>query len=221
MAVDNNTKKFVFEHNEWELKFNKSLNNNQISVCLVSNNSETIIPVIPIYGNIAQKISIIKSYRFLNTDLRVKRTIGIYSGAVDNTIKDLASINGIDLTKHIEIIGPQEKIIMVLKVYNSSLVIDNLDSSRNEKIIKKSKRSRTNIVMSMLESLETNGDMNITKIVYACNLNYQYCSSIIEDLIRNKFIEVSENSNSIIKYRLTDLGTKYLKKLRDINDNNL
>ncbi len=221
MAVENNVKGFVFGHNEWELKFNRSFNDNNVSVCLISNSNDNIIPIIPIYGNIAQKISIIKSYRFLNKDLRVKRTIGIYSGAVDNTIKELASINGIDLTKHVDIIGPEEKIIMVLKVYNSSLVIDNINSNRDGNIVKKNKRSRNNIVMSMLESLEEHGDMNITRIVYACNLNYQYCSGIIEDLIKKKFIEVSENSNSIIKYKITALGTNYLKKLRDINNNDL
>ncbi len=59
--------------------------------------------------------------------------------------------------------------------------------------------------------------MPITKIVYKCNLNYKYCSDLLNDLIKINTIEVLEEKMGI-KYKITQFGREYLSNLKKLGE---
>ena len=77
------------------------------------------------------------------------------------------------------------------------------------------RREKIFIVKEILELLKINDNINITKIIYKCNLNYRYAVTLLESLIKKGIVENIEYKNGV-KYRMTGEGLKYLEQLQKL-----
>ncbi|MFG1390379.1 MULTISPECIES: winged helix-turn-helix domain-containing protein [Acidiplasma] len=82
-------------------------------------------------------------------------------------------------------------------------------------LIKSKEGKKIFIIREMLEAIKLSDGMNITKIIYKCNLNYQYAIKLLEDLAGRGVIQLIDYKGGI-KYKITATGIKYLNDLKSI-----
>jgi len=137
--------------------------------------------------------------------------IALYSGKLNKEVQEYASKYDIYLFKKLVITHNGIEKIISLKKYNN---IKSGTYPKNNNRTPVPRRQRITIVKEIL-NLMMEGNVNITKIIYKCNLNYEYAISLIEKLINEGYVEAIEY-NAVILYRITDNGIKYLKSLNFI-----
>lgn len=170
---------------------------------IIKNGLNNILAIL-LDGTIIDKLNILKNIK-IPEGIEVNSKIGVYSGMIDSSIKKLAGTNNIKLMKTVNF--ESEAYNIALKVNDKRLKKLN---SRNE-----AKRSRLDIEREILNGITSNHSLPLTRIVYMCNLNYQYCSDLINHMIKNNLLEI-DDSNSRVKYRVTLHGLEYLKTLEKI-----
>lgn len=132
--------------------------------------------------------------------------IALYSGIIDQKIKYYCSTYSIRLLKTIKLLNGDSEIS--IKVHKNRLMDKHININR--------RRNKDEIILNILETImET--DLNITNIVYRCNLNYKYCIDLIDSLIERKIIEATEEDRAI-KYKITHNGMEYMHKLESLKD---
>lgn len=78
------------------------------------------------------------------------------------------------------------------------------------------RRSRKKVVEDILSVLNDEGGLSITKIVYRCNLNYQYAARILNELISKRLLLLNDLGSRRI-FRITDKGKELLSTLSTID----
>ena len=73
-------------------------------------------------------------------------------------------------------------------------------------------RSQAGIILDILEALERNGPLNITKLMYYANLPYDRLRETLSKLLEQELIEECDKS----KYCITLEGRRALSKLREV-----
>ena len=157
-------------------------------------------------GTIIDKINILKNIK-IPEDIPLYAKIGIYAGMVDSNIKKIAHEHDIKLVKQLSFRSSLYNII--IRTNDNKTKINFFD--------RESKRSKIQIEKEILEILNSREKMPITKIVYKCNLNYKYCSDLLNDLIKINTIEVLEEKMGI-KYKITQFGREYLSNLKKLGE---
>jgi len=147
----------------------------------------------------------------LSSNVKHYAKIALYSGKLNKEVQEYASKCDIYLFKKLVITHNGIEKIILLKNYNS---IKSGMYQKNNSRTPTPRRQRITIVREIL-NLMMEGNVNITKIIYKCNLNYEYAISLIEKLINEGYVEAIEY-NAVILYRITDNGIKYLKSLNFI-----
>jgi len=154
-------------------------------------------------GNIESKYNALKNIDTEDLN-RYDDKIAVYLGIIDSKIKNFCKIYKIRLAKTIILRNNYENI--TIKCNENRIIGNNKD--------KRVRRSKNDIIKSILETVRGESS-NITNIVYKNNLNYVYCTKVIDNLIENKMLDDYFDNNSI-KYRITDKGLAYLKKLSEL-----
>ncbi len=207
--------KIVINENDWvELDKvpigGKDKFSHYYSIALKSKNSNEIMPVIILTGTMLEKVKILGDFMKDLENINYRSIIAIYSGNLDSELKRMAKNTNINLCKELIITSNDIKKVITVKDEKDIKI-------NNKKIMKKNdhRRERIYIIKEILELITEYENVNITKIVYKCNLNYEYAINIIEDLIEKGFVSLDEDQNSI-KYSITTKGIEYLITLRNI-----
>ena len=77
---------------------------------------------------------------------------------------------------------------------------------------RKKYRSQAGIILDILDALERNGPLNITRLMYYANLPYGRLRETLSRLLEQGLIVECDES----KYCLTQEGKKALQKLREV-----
>ncbi len=77
------------------------------------------------------------------------------------------------------------------------------------------RRSRYQIISQILEICI--GGASKTRIVYQANLNFRTVNQHIDILTNSGMLNVKQGSNII--YETTEKGTKFLKSIKEVNNN--
>lgn len=83
-------------------------------------------------------------------------------------------------------------------------------------------RSHVGVIMSVLQVLNSQGETNITKILFLANLPHKRAKEYLKKLEKQGYIEKKEEGRSKI-YEITEEGRDFLRKLQQIQQlfNNL
>jgi predicted transcriptional regulator len=161
--------------------------------------------MINLSGNTNNKLKSLLEVNDFYKNNTIKK-IALYSGIIDQKIKYYCSTNSIDLLKTIKFLNGDSEIS--IKVHKNRLIDNN--------ITKDKRRTKEEIVLNILETIRET-DLNITNIVYRCNLNYKYCIDLVDSMIEKKIIGATEQDKAI-RYKLTSYGIVYMHKLESIKD---
>lgn len=166
-------------------------------------NGDIKLILINLSGNTNNKMkSLSEVNNFYKDNAAIK--IALYSGIIDQKIKYYCSTYSIHLRKAIKLLNGDSEIC--IKIHKNRLMDKRINRRRN----------KDEIILNILETI-MEADLNITNIVYRCNLNYKYCIDLIDSLIERKIIEATEEDRTI-KYKITHSGMEYLHKLESLKD---
>lgn len=140
-----------------------------------------------------------------------------------------SSLNAV-ITNHLPTLHEQNfarskgvTVIRTLKLVEESGVLTEVPGSSKNPVFSDStdsskvkRRSRKKVVEDILSVLNDEGGLSITKIVYRCNLNYQYAAKILNDLISKRILLLNDLGSRRI-FRITDKGKDLLTKLSSID----
>ncbi len=158
------------------------------------------ILIVSLYGTIIDKINIIRKLDGIES-IEVDKRIAIYTGIINSEIKEICKEKDIKLIKSMKFIGNGIQISM-----------SPIKSSIRKPMEKNLRRSKEEIKRDVLGIISNAGEINITHIVYKCNLNYSYCEDMLTKMVKEKLLDIQEGPNSI-KYKITPIGLDYLSKL--------
>lgn len=214
-----NNFEIVFDSNEWEDSYNEPLDGvsqeYKFDLIIHSRKTDERIPVILLKGNSENKMRKVKEFIDMVPKNEFKRKIAIYSGVIGPEIKETVLKYGMKLYKKIIMNqGNMEKIIEV----PGAQFFDDYGKEMERGYEKIQRREKIFIVKEILELLKINDNINITKIIYKCNLNYRYAVTLLESLIKKGIVENIEYKNGV-KYRMTGEGLKYLEQLQKLYGN--
>ena len=161
--------------------------------------------MINLSGNTNTKMKSLSEVNNFYKNNTVKK-IALYSGIIDQKIKYYCSTYSIDLLKTIKFLNGDSEIS--IKVHKNRPIDTN--------ITKDKRRTKDEIVLNILETIRET-DLNITNIVYRCNLNYKYCIDLVDSMIDKKIIDATEQDKTI-RYKITNYGIAYMHKLESIKD---
>ena len=77
---------------------------------------------------------------------------------------------------------------------------------------RKKYRSQAGIILDILEALERNGPLNVTRLMYHANLPYNRLRETLAKLLEQGLVVECEEA----RYRLTQKGREALQKLREV-----
>ena len=161
--------------------------------------------LINLSGNTNNKLKILSEVNNFYKNNTVKK-IALYSGIIDQKIKYYCNTYSISLMKTIKLLNGDSEIS--IKVHKNWLM--------ENSITKDKRRTKDEIVLNILETIRET-DLNITNIVYRCNLNYKYCIDLVDSMIDKKIIDATEQDKTI-RYKITNYGIAYMHKLESIKD---
>ncbi|AGO60988.1 winged helix-turn-helix domain-containing protein [Ferroplasma acidiphilum] len=161
--------------------------------------------LINLSGNTNNKLKILSEVNNFYKNNTVKK-IALYSGIIDQKIKYYCNTYSISLMKTIKLLNGDLEIS--IKVHKNWLMENSVDKNR--------RRNKDEIILNILETIRET-DLNITNIVYRCNLNYKYCIDLIDSMIEKKIIEATEQDKTI-RYKITSYGIEYMHKLESIRN---
>lgn len=124
--------------------------------------------------------------------------------------KNFANSNGVTLLSCAKISYPTGYVKEISKQMNGLFKYSK--HSRNS--VKR--RSREEVIGEILALLNEEGGLSITKIIYGCNLNYQYAVRVLDYLISKRLLLLNDLGNRRI-FRITDDGKNMLNKLSAID----
>lgn len=207
----------VYDYREWEDFCGYSVTGANresyyFELLLKSKNSDMLIPAVILSGNIGTNYDKLKEFNEKTKNINCLKRIGIYRGRLDSRIREFVSKNNITLFKKIIIsYNGIEKIISVTegKKFNE------LTLNGNPGKVATHRREKISIIREILLLLIGQTGANITKIIYKCNLNYEYAMGLLNKMIEDDYISIQENGEGI-KYRITQVGIEYLNTLKHI-----
>ncbi len=164
--------------------------------------SDKRILVIPLYGTIIDKINILKNLVNIE-NYEIDARFAIYSGIINADIKKMCDNLGMKPVKSLKFVDKGIELLMALP------------RSDKIKFPKNLRRSREEIRKDILDTISGASSLNITHIIYRCNLNYEYALRLLLDMVRENILEANEESSSI-KYKLTTEGFNYLSNLKKL-----
>ncbi len=180
------------------------------NMVLKSRSGDNIIPVLLLNGSTMEKEKLLRDFVTDTDNIHFRSRIAIYSGIISMQVKYIARTFNIDLCKTLILVNADIKKIITVKDQNdskkSNINTDKKSDHHREKIY---------IIKEIMELIINHESVNITKIIYNCNLNYEYATAILEYLIQKEFIVPIEYQNSI-KYSVTTKGKEYFKTLSNI-----
>lgn len=211
-----NNSEIILDGNEWEDRYYEALedknNEYKFDIFICSRISNKVIPVILLKGNTEAKLKKLKE--FINkVPLKEFNTrIAIYTGILSPEIKDTVLKNKIDLYKRI--ILNHNNIYKIIEVPGTKF-FEKTNNGIENAMEKVKRREKIFIIKEILEMLKNSENVNITRIIYKCNLNYRYAVALLENLIKKGMVENTEYKNGI-KYNITPSGLKYLEDLQNL-----
>jgi predicted transcriptional regulator len=211
-----NNFEIVFDSNEWEDSYNEPFEGGsqeyKFDLIIHSRITDERIPVILLKGNGENKMRQIREFIDMVPKNKFKRKIAIYGGVIGPEIKETVLKYGMKLYKKIVI--NQGNMAKIIEVPGTQFV-DGYDKEIEKGYEKIQRREKIFIVKEILELLKINDSMNITKIIYRCNLNYRYAVTLLESLIKKGIVDNIEYKNGV-KYRITREGLKYLEEIQQL-----
>ena len=211
-----NNFEIVFDSNEWEDSYNEPFEGGsqeyKFDLIIHSRITDERIPVILLKGNSENKMRKVKEFIDMVPKNEFKRKIAIYGGVIGPEIKETVLKYGMKLYKKIVI--NQGNMAKIIEVPGTQFV-DGYDKEIEKGYEKIQRREKIFIVKEILELLKINDSMNITKIIYRCNLNYRYAVTLLESLIKKGIVDNIEYKNGV-KYRITREGLKYLEEIQQL-----
>lgn len=75
------------------------------------------------------------------------------------------------------------------------------------------RRQKSQIYLDILNSIQNNGEMKKTHIMYAANLTHKRLEKYLNLLLTNNFLEI-KNSRNQKYYTITKQGYKFLAEMR-------
>ena len=175
-----NNFEIVFDSNEWEDSYNEPFEGGsqeyKFDLIIHSRITDERIPVILLKGNGENKMRQIREFIDMVPKNKFKRKIAIYGGVIGPEIKETVLKYGMKLYKKIVI--NQGNMAKIIEVPGTQFV-DGYDKEIEKGYEKIQRREKIFIVKEILELLKINDSMNITKIIYRCNLNYRYAVTLL------------------------------------------
>ena len=205
----------MFDSNEWEEHENTLIESDmdlyKLDLILHSIKTGEEIPVVILKGGSESKLKKIRMFTDNISKNQYNRKIAIYSGILSPELRDIATKFDVTLCHKI-----------ILNHTNMSKIIE-VPLITREKIIQQSenkdkkmqRREKIFIIKEILETINNMEGINITKIIYKCNLNCQYAIKLLENLIEKNMVNAIEYRNGI-KYKITTEGKSYLNELKFI-----
>ena len=203
-----------FDSSEWEESFNEypgKLSKDYIpDIIIKSKSGEERIPVLLLSGESNKKLKKLQEFIDYVPGSSFNRRICIYSGNITPEIRIMCSKYNITLCRKIVINhGSFYKTIEATDIKKAQV------PTMAMALIKSKEGKKIFIIREMLEAIKLSDGMNITKIIYKCNLNYQYAIKLLEDLAGRGVIQLIDYKGGI-KYKITATGIKYLNDLKSI-----
>jgi predicted transcriptional regulator len=195
---------YAFELESWCIG-TQDMDNNYSKIVRDSNGLKVFLLFLS--GTIIDKINILKNVSIPEEIGRDNR-IAVYSGMVDSNIKKLSDSLNIQLVKSLRFNSD---------LYNITVKV-NSDAGKKPFLGSRAKRSKVDIQREILESIISNPTTSITKIVYRCNLNYRYCTNLINEMLKLSYLQIIEDGSGM-RYTATSKGIEYLNNLRRLNSN--
>ncbi|EQB70183.1 MAG: hypothetical protein AMDU4_FER2C00259G0002 [Ferroplasma sp. Type II] len=209
-----NNLEIVFDSNEWEDSYNEPLDGvskeYKFDLIIHSRKTNERIPVVLLKGSNENKMKKVKEFIDMVPKNKFKRKIAIYSGVVGPEIKETVLKYGMKLYK--KIIMNEGNMAKIIKIPGAQF-FDGYDKEIEKGYEKIERREKIFIVREILQLLKNNDDVNITRIIYKCNLNYRYAMKLLETLIEKGIVDYIEYKNGV-KYRITREGMKYLEDVQ-------
>jgi predicted transcriptional regulator len=205
----------VFYSNEWEELYNGIVGDKdeayKADLVLHSIKTGEEIPVVMLRGSLDGKIKKIKEFTDNVSKNQYNRKIAIYGGTIPPELRDIALKFNITLCHKIILNHTNMSKIIEVPASPAEKTIHHPDS----KYDKIQRREKIFIVKEILDTVNSSDGINITKIIYRCNLNYQYAIKLLENLIQKGMVDVMEYKNGI-KYAITSEGKNYLNELKSL-----
>ena len=205
----------VFDSNEWEEVYNGIVSSRvdiyKVDLILRSRKTGEEIPVVMLRGSSDSKIKKIKEFTENVSRNQYTRKIAIYGGVIPPELREISLKFNITLCH--KIILNHTNMSKIIEV--PAIPVEKPLQQPENKYEKIQRREKIFIIKEILDTVNSSEGINITKIIYKCNLNYQYAIKLLENLIQKGMVDVMEYKNGI-KYAITSEGKNYLNDLKSL-----